>query len=563
MRLTGGQIICEALLQEGVDLVFGYPGGAILPFYDNLTEYPQIRHVLTRHEQGAAFAADGYARATGKVGVAIATSGPGAINLATGLATANMDSTPVVAITGQVSRAAIGKDAFQETDITGITVPITKHNYLVMHASELAQTIKEAFHIARTGRPGPVLIDVPKDIFVEEAEFDYPATVNLAGYKPTLGGHGAQIKRVAKLINEAKNPVILAGRGVLIANASEELKELAERAQIPVVPTLLGIGSFPGRHYLNLGMMGMHGTAYANLAVDRADLVIGIGCRFDDRIIGRVSDFAPNAKIVHIDIDPSAIGQNVKAHLPVVGDAKNVLQRLLRDVEQVDRADWLLQVDELRHRHPLYVADDDHLRPQFVVQRIFEETHGNAVVVTGVGQHQMWAAQHYLVDTPLNWVTSGGLGTMGYEVPAALGAALGRPDEQVWSFCGDGGIQMTLNELATIRDTNARVRLVVINNGFLGMVRQWQELFYDRRYSQVDVKGPDFVKLAEAYDILGIRVTAKEEVDAAIRQAEAHDGPVLLDFVVEAEENVYPMIPAGQSVKEMVEAPRTRTEARR
>ena len=563
MRLTGGEILCKALIAEGVDLIFGYPGGAILPFYDDLVRNPDLKHVLIRHEQGAAHAADGYARATGKVGVCLATSGPGAINLATGLATANMDSTPIVAITGQVARAAIGKDAFQETDITGITLPITKHNYLVMTAGEIPDVVKEAFHIARTGRPGPVLIDIPKDVFVEEAEYVSALDTNLPGYKPTVKGNNSQIKRAATLINESSKPVILAGRGVMISEAENELKELAEQAQIPVVPTLLGIGGFPGTHYLNLGLMGMHGSAYANLAVDQSDLIIGIGCRFDDRIVGRVSDFATGAQIIHIDIDPAAIGQNVPAHVPIVGDAKTILADLVPRVEGKNRSNWLQHVDNLRHDHPLLVPESEKLLPQHVIQRIFEETNGDAVVITGVGQHQMWAAQFYLIDKPMNWITSGGLGTMGYEVPAALGAAMGRPDDQVWSICGDGGFQMTLNELATIRDENIPVKFAIINNGNLGMVRQWQELFYDKRYSQIDVKGPDFIKLADAYGMHGIRVTSKDSVNDAILEANTHPGPVIVDFVVEAEENVYPMIPAGQSVKEMVEAPRPVSEAQR
>jgi acetolactate synthase-1/2/3 large subunit len=558
MKLAGGQIVCESLIREGVDLVFGHPGGAILPLYDHLTGYPQIKHVLSRHEQGAAHAADGYARATGKVGVCFGTSGPGAINLVVGLATAYMDSTPIVAITGQVPRAAIGKDAFQETDITGITLPVVKHNYLVMKSSEIAETIKEAFHIARTGRPGPVLVDIPRDVLQEITDFtEYPDSVDLPGYKPVLDGHPTQIRKAAKMINEAKRPVILAGRGVLVSGAEQELLALAEKAQLPVIQSLLGIGAFPGSHYLNISLMGMHGSAFANLAADEADLIINIGARFDDRIVGRVSDFAQKAKIIHITIDPSSVNQNVHAHVPIVGDAKRVLAKLVEQVESANRAEWLNRIDQLRREHPLVVPESDKVLQQFVIQKLWEETKGDAIVVTGVGQHQMWAAQFYLAKHPRSFITSGGLGTMGYEVPAAIGAQMGRPDALVWSICGDGGFQMTLQELAVVRDEKLPIKYAIMDNTYLGMVRQWQELFYGKRYSAVDVRGPDWVKLAEAYDIKGIRVTRKDEVPDAIREANAHPGAVIVDFVVEPETNVYPMIPAGQSVKEMVEDPWT------
>ncbi len=556
--LAGGELVCEALEAEGVDLVFGVPGGAILPFYDHILKYPSIHHVLTRHEQGAAHAADGYARATGRVGVCIATSGPGAINLAVGLGTAFMDSTPIVAITGQVTRPAIGKDAFQETDVTGVTIPVTKHNYLVMNASDIPRVMKEAFHIARSARPGPVLVDLPRDVLQEVAEYaGYPKTVDdLPGFRPITEPDAEQVRYAAELIRSAERPVILAGRGVLIAGAEAELKELAERAQIPVIPTLLGIGSFPGTHYLHLSLMGMHGSAFANLVANECDLMINIGSRFDDRIIGRVADFAPRAKIIHLNIDRSAIHQNLFAHAPVVGDAKNSLNALLPLVEQTARPEWLSRVDDLRREHPLIVRDfGGKPSTQYVIKRIHEATDGKAFIVTGVGQHQMWAAQHYVTDQPNSFITSGGLGTMGYEVPAALGAQMGRPEEQVWSICGDAGFQMTLQELATIRDERAPVKFAIMNNQHHGMVRQWQTLFYDKRYSQIETTGPDFVKLAEAYGMLGIRVDDIKDVDAAIKQAQDYDGPVIIEFMVEVDELVYPMIPAGQSVKEMVEDP--------
>ena len=556
MQLAGGEIVCEALINEGVDLVFGHPGGAILPLYDHLTRYPQIKHVLSRHEQGAAHAADGYARATGRVGVAMATSGPGAINLVVGLATAYMDSTPIVAITGQVTRAAIGKDAFQESDVTGISLPVTKHNYLVLSASDIAATIKEAFHIARTGRPGPVLVDIPRDVLQELAEYDgYPETIDLPGYRPATEGDPGQIAEAARKIDAARRPVLLSGRGVVVSQAEPELRALAEKAQLPVVPTLLGLGGFPGTHSLNLSLMGMHGSAFANIAVDQSDLIVNVGSRFDDRIVGRVSDFAPNAEVIHITIDPSSIHQNVYAHTPIVGDAKGVLKALTALVKPTERPEWLSRLERLREEHPLAIPDVDGLLPQYVIKKLWEETGGEAVIVTGVGQHQMWAAQLYLTDQPRGFITSGGLGTMGYEVPAAFGVQMGRPDALVWSIAGDGGFQMTMQELATIRDEKAPVKYAIMNNSYLGMVRQWQELFYGNRYSQVEVRGPDWVKLAESYDMLGLRVDKKEDVAAAIREANGHKGPVIVDFVVEQETNVYPMIPAGQSVAEMVEDP--------
>ncbi len=556
MKRTGAQIVCESLLKEGVDIVFGLLGGAILPLYQTLPEYPKLKHILVRHEQSAAHAADGYARVTGKVGVCVATSGPGATNLVTGLANAMMDSVAMVAITGQVPRSAIGKDAFQETDVTGVTLPVTKHNYLVMDPAELAVTVKEAFHLARTGRPGPVLIDIPKDVLQMEADFKYPDSVNLPGYKPHLTGHPTQVKKAAKLIAESERPVILAGHGVIISRAYDELRELAETAQIPVITTLLGISGFPENHVLSAGMPGMHGMAYANHAINESDLVIGIGMRFDDRVVGRVSDFAPNARIIHIDIDPSEIDKNVRSTLPLVGDVKRVLAAINRIIEPVSRVDWIKRIEALKKAHPSHLLPEtDKLLPQFVVRQIWEATQGDAIIVTGVGQHQMWAAQHFFYNKPASFVTSGGLGTMGFEVPAALGAKVGKPKETVWSICGDGGFQMTLQELATIREHNVDIKFAIFNNGFHGMVRQWQEFFYEKDYVATRFFNPDFVKLAEAYDIAGLRVTDRAAVRPTIDEAMQIKGPVVIDFVVEAEENVYPMIPAGTSVNEMIEAP--------
>ena len=557
MRLTGGQIVCESLIREGVDVLFGLPGGAILPLYQTLPEYPQLRHILVRHEQGAAHAADGYARVTGRPGVAWATSGPGATNLITGIATAQMDSVPMVIITGQVSRAAIGSDAFQETDTTGITLPITKHNYLVMHASEVATAIKEAFHIASTGRPGPVLVDIPKDVFQEETEFEYPDTVDLAGYKPRVEGHVAQIKKAAKLIAEAKRPVILAGHGVIFSGAYDELRELAEKAQIPVITTLLGISSFPDDHVLCVGMPGMHGMAYASLAIEEADLLIALGMRFDDRITGKTSAFALGSKKIHVDIDPSEIGKNVKVDVPIVGDLKHVLQKMNRYVEPATHLEWIQRIEELKKDHPsMNIRETDKLLPQFIIRELSNATNGDAIVVTGVGQHQMWAAQHYMFNEPRSFVTSGGSGAMGYEVPGAMGAQVGRPDKTVWSVAGDGGFQMTMAELATLVENRIPVKFAIMNNGYLGMVRQWQEFFYDRSYVATNyTNNPDFVKLADAFGMLGIRVTDKTQVRTAIERAMAYDGPALVDFVVEEEENVYPMIPAGQTIQELIEEP--------
>jgi len=556
MKMTGAQILCESLVREGVEVMFGILGGAILPFYDTIPQYPQLRHILVRHEQGAAHAADGYARITGKVGVCLATSGPGATNLVTGIANAYLDSVPVVAITGQVARPFIGKDAFQEIDITGITLPITKHNYIVLDVGSLAKIVKEAFYLARSGRPGPVLIDLPRDVQIDQAEFHYPSKVDLPGYKPTLQGHSAQIKKAAKLINEAERPLIIAGRGVIISGAYAELKQLAETAQIAVVTTLLGISCFPESHILSLGMLGMHGMAYANMAVDAADVIIAIGMRFDDRATAKVSGFAPHARIIHIDIDPAEIGKNVRVDVPIVGDAKTVLNALNKQVISTEHIDWLRQLDDWRKEHPsTVIRDSEGLLPQYVIRQIYEVTKGEAIIVTGVGQNQMWAAQHYWYNKPNSLISSGGLGTMGFELPGAMWVKVGRPDEIVWCVAGDGGFQMTIQELATIVQEKVAVKIAIIDNGYLGMVRQWQELFYGRRYVATPLSGPDFVKIAEAYGLPGLRVTRKEEVVPAIEQAMEYQGPFLIDFMVEPEENVYPMVPPGASLAEVLEAP--------
>ncbi|HEX9897138.1 MAG TPA: biosynthetic-type acetolactate synthase large subunit [Dehalococcoidales bacterium] len=557
MKMTGGQIVCDCLVKEGVEVIFGILGGAILPLYDTLPQFPQLHHVLVRHEQCAAHAAEGYARATGRVGVCFATSGPGATNLVTGIANAHLDSSPVVAITGQVARRFIGKDAFQEVDITGITLPITKHNYLVRDTSQLGKVVKEAFYIARTGRPGPVLIDVPKDVFQEQVEYHAPGKVDLRSYKPRREGNMSQIRKAANLINQAQKPVILAGRGVIISGASEELKTLAETAQTPVVTTLLGIGSFPESHALSYRWLGMHGMAYANMAINGADVLIAIGMRFDDRATAEVASFAPQAKIIHIDIDPAEIGKNVRVDVPIVGDVKAVLTPLLKLITPTQHGDWLKQLDIWRREHPSTdIRDASSILPQYVVRSIYEATGGDATIVTGVGQNQMWAAQHYIYNKPNTFISSGGLGTMGFGLPASVGVKMGRPDATVWCIDGDGSFQMTLHELATIQQERLAVKIAIMNNGFLGMVRQWQELFHDKRYVATPLWGPDFVKLAEAYGIPGIKVRHKDEVVPSIQKAMAHDGPFLVDFGVEPEENVYPMVPPGASLVELLEAPK-------
>ena len=550
--MKGAQILIESLKRQGVQVMFGYPGGAVLPIFDQLYEAP-IKFILTRHEQAAAHAADGYARATGKVGVCIATSGPGATNLITGIATSFMDSVPVVAITGQVKTHLIGNDAFQEADITGISRPVTKHNYLVRDVKDLTQIVREAFHIASTGRPGPILIDIPVDVQTQEAEFVWPEEVEIRGYKPTYFGHPGQIKKAARLIAKSKKPLIYAGGGVIISGASAELKTLAERLNAPVTLTLLGLGGFSGTHPLCLGMLGMHGTAFANYAIMNADLVIAVGARFDDRVTGRLDAFAPHAKIIHIDIDPSSISKNVKVDVPIVGDAKHILTQLLEELNKVpDAKEWLVAIDEWKKKHPLFYKEGTKIKPQYVIEQIYEATKGEAIIATEVGQNQMWAAQWYKYNKPRRFLSSGGLGTMGYGFPAAIGAKVGNPKLPVFDIAGDGSIQMNIQELATAVTQKIYVKVAILNNGYLGMVRQWQELFYKRRYSYTQLCNPDFVRLAQSYGAEGLRATRKQEVRPAIERALSIDNIVFIDFQVEPEENVFPMVPAGEAIDRMI-----------
>jgi acetolactate synthase-1/2/3 large subunit len=557
MELTGAQMICECLVREGVEHFFGIPGGATLPFYDILPQYPQLKHILVRHEQVAAHAADGYARASGRVGVCCATSGPGATNLVTGIANAWLDSVPMVALTGEVVRALIGRDGFQEADITGITLPITKHNYLALDAQDVPRIMREAFYIAATGRPGPVLIDFPRDVYQQKAEFVYPEKLEMRGYRPVPEPDREHIDGAAELINESKQPLILAGHGVIISQAYKELRELAEKGNIPVITTLLGISSFPGTHPLCLGMPGMHGMYWNNVAISECDLLIAIGMRFDDRVTGRLPDFAPNAKVVHIDIDPAEIGKNVRPTVALQGDAKSVLKELNRGVESRQREEWLAHLDELKQEHPsITIRETDKLLPQYVIKTIYEATKGDCTVVTGVGQHQMWAAQFLWFDKPNSLITAGGLGPMGFEVPAAIGVQIARPGELVWSICGDGGFQMTLQDLITVAINDLPIKFAIINNAHLGMVRQWQNLFYSNNLVATPLKNPDFVKIAEAYDILGMRVTDKYMVESAVYRAMEHPGPVVIDFQVQEDENIYPMVPPGAALQETLDLPR-------
>jgi len=559
-RLTGARIIWEAVSREGVDTVFGYPGGAILPAYDALLDYPSIHHVLVRHEQGAAHMADGYARASGKVGVCVATSGPGATNLVTGIATAHMDSTPMVCITGQVASPCLGKDAFQETDVTGVTLPITKHNYLVTRADEIAPTLREAFYIARSGRPGPVLVDITKDAQQESAELEWDeAAPEMPGYRPDHTPTGAALARAAELIAQAERPVILAGHGVLLSGAEAELLEFAEKTHTPVALTLLGLGGFPPGHPLYLGMMGMHGESWVNTAIQKADLLLSFGMRFDDRVTGKLETYARNARKIHVDIDPCEVDKNVMVDLPLVGDLRDVLRDLIPRVERRDRAEWRSYIDELigdsAVRDIQRLPDDGHLYAAHVINDIWRMTGGEAIVVTDVGQHQMWAAQYYKHNRPRTLLTSGGLGTMGFALPAAIGARFANKEAEIWVIAGDGGFQMTAAELSTCAQEGIHINIALINNGYLGMVRQWQEFFYDRRYASTPIKSPDFVKLAEAHDLTGIRVESRDGVVPAVERARAAEGTVLIDFRVEQEDSVYPMVPAGADLDAMIRRP--------
>ena len=560
--MSGAQALIRSLEKEGVEVMFGYPGGQIMPVYDVLLD-SRIHHILTRHEQGAAHAADGYARATGKVGVCMSTSGPGATNLVTGIATANMDSIPLVAITGQVASHVIGTDAFQEADTTGITLPVVKHNYLVTHPEEIARTVQEAFLLASTGRPGAIVIDVPSDISRAQVDFKYPEKVeSLPGYRPTTKGHTLQIKEAARLISAAKQPVIYAGGGVISAGASAEMRQLARLLDLPVTTTLLAKGAFPETDRLSLGMLGMHGTSYANYVMMKTDLIIALGARFDDRITGRLDTFAPNAKIIHVDIDPAEIGKNVQVDVPIVGDARTVLRDLLGMLKPKvaesgppDLKHWHNQIKTWKKEFPLSIPEGG-LRPQFVVDEIYRVTRGKATVVTDVGQHQMWAAQFYKCGTPRQFISSGGLGTMGFGLPASIGAKIGKPDARVVNIAGDGSVQMNSQELATAVLNKVPITIALINNGYLGMVRQWQELFYEKRYSHTHLRrgeSPDFVKLAEAYGAKGMRVTEPEGVEPALKEAfKVKGGPVLIDFIVEQEENVFPMVAPGASLDDMI-----------
>jgi acetolactate synthase I/II/III large subunit len=551
--------LMECLKAEGVEVVFGYPGGANLPTYDAFYD-AGIRHILVRHEAGGGHAAEGYAKATGKVGVAFGTSGPGATNLVTAICDAMMDSVPVVFFTGQVRTELIGTDGFQEADILGITLPIVKHSFMIQHPLEIPRTIHEAFHIARTGRPGPVLIDIPQDLSRADIPYEPVTDVHLPGYQPTTEGNQKQIRLAAKAMANARRPVIYAGGGVVNANASAELRDLALSDRFPVTCTLMGLGAFPAPHEQWLGMLGMHGTRAANYAMDEADLIVGIGVRFDDRVTGKLSEFAPRAKFIHVDVDPAEISKNVPAHIPIVGDAKNVLARLVTEYRALaaDRSrleDWWQRIEGWRAQYPLTYEDsaDAEIRPQRAVQAVHEATGGEAIITSDVGQHQMWTAQYYDFPEPRRWINSGGLGTMGFGLPAAMGAAVGCPDKTVVAISGDGSIQMNAQELATCAQNRIPVKVVILNNGYLGMVRQWQELFWDKRYSHVDMGSfPDFVKLAEAYGATGIRLTDKSTLVDDLKAAIATEGPVVVDVRVTAEENVYPMIPAGQAARDMV-----------
>jgi acetolactate synthase-1/2/3 large subunit len=566
MKRTGAQVVWECLLQEGVKHVFGYPGAANLPIYDAMPDYP-IHHVLGRHEQSLAHMADGYARASGRVGVVMATSGPGATNLVTGIANAHMDSVPLVCITGQVSSRLIGYDSFQETDVTGITLPITKHNYLVTHVDDIMPSIREAFYIARSGRPGPVLVDIAKDAqqaWVEDWEYDN-SPIRLPGYRPDLRPALSTIAQAAEFVNSAKRPLILAGHGILMSGAMDEVRQFAEKAQAPVAMTLLGFGAIPSSHPLNLGMMGMHGEAWANSAIQQADLLLAFGMRFDDRVTGRLKNYATKARKIHIDIDPSEINKNIKVHVGLVGDLKEILRAIVPLVEPADRSEWLKLIGGIRSdsaaRDIQNLPDSGRLHGAHVIHDLWRLTRRNATIVTDVGQHQMWAAQYYPIDNPHSWISSGGLGTMGFGLPAGIGAKFADPSRDVWVVAGDGGFQMTQAELSTAAQEGIKVNIAVINNGYLGMVRQWQEFFYHRRYVATSLRGPDLVKIAEAHELTGLRVTRRSEVADAIRRAERTEGTVVIDFRVEQEDSVYPMVPAGADLHAMIRRPGPITEA--
>jgi acetolactate synthase-1/2/3 large subunit len=559
MKKTGSQIIAESLKKEGVEIIFNYPGGAVIPLFDEL-QNASFRQILVRHEQAAVHAADGYARATGKVGVVIVTSGPGATNTVTGIATAFMDSVPVVVLTGQVPTLLIGNDAFQEADIVGITRPCTKHNYLVKDVKDLAQTLKEAFYVARSGRPGPVLIDLPKDVLVNSTEFKYPEKVFIRGYQPTYEGHLGQIQRAAKLILKSKKPLLYVGGGIISSNASKELTHLAEKLGIPVTMTLMGLGSIPGNHPLSLGMLGMHGTYWANMAVMESDLLIAIGSRFDDRVTGKIEAFAPQARIIHIDIDPTSISKNVRVDLPIVGDCKHILSKILSLLEEEDvnsfkggMDKWHHQIEKFKAIHNMSYEQKEIIKPQYIIEKIFELTKGDAIISTEVGQNQMWTAQYFSFLKPRTLLTSGGLGTMGFGLPAAMGAQAAFPNKLVIDISGDGSFQMNSQEMATVVQHHLPVKVVILNNGYLGMVRQWQEFFYGKRYASVSLEGvsPDFVKLAEAYGAVGLRATKPEEVLPTLKKAFSIPEPVIMDFEIDPEENVYPMVPAGEPLNQM------------
>jgi acetolactate synthase-1/2/3 large subunit len=562
-KMAGKEMVVEALKREGVEVLFGFPGGAIIDIYDALEQDGTIKHVLVRHEQGAAHAADGYARATGRVGVCLATSGPGATNTVTGIATAYLDSIPIVVLTGQVPTALIGNDAFQEVDIVGITRPCTKHNYLVKDVKSLPRILKEAFYLARSGRPGPVLIDIPKDVQNAKAEFDYPAETKLRSYNPVIEPHGKQIARAYRLIEQSKRIVIYAGGGVVISGAHDELRALAEGINAPVTMTLMGLGGFPGTHGQSLGMLGMHGSYCANMTMANSDLIIAVGARFDDRVTGKVEAFAPLAKIIHIDVDPTSIQKNVKVDVPIVGDCKRALAKLVKAVKEGGRPAgawkdqseaWWEQVNAWRERHPFtYKKDPNVIKPQYVIEKLYEMTKGRAIITTEVGQNQMWTAQFYKFDAPRSLLSSGGLGTMGYGLPAAIGAQMAYPDRLVVDVAGDGSIQMCIQELATAMEQRLPIKIVILNNQFLGMVRQWQELFYECRYTatRFDVT-PDFVKIAEAYGAKGLRATKPDEVDAVLEEGLASEGLVIMEFAIAREEGVYPMVPAGKATTEML-----------